>query len=220
MNTRTVPQMLLVLLLLFPALACSFLSQPAQPAQTSPTQVPPTLVSQPSPTTAIGGPAEPIRQWAADADASSEYSNPDWAASQATGAPNTLGCGDIVTAWAAAGHDTVEWINLYYNTPIYPTEIHIIQTYIPDQVTQVDLINMQGQFVTVYTSQPRQVDSPCPYTLSVSVNRSDILAQGVRITIDQSVLGLDWNEIDAVEIVGVPGVGTPVRPPTPTPAAD
>ena len=222
MNTRIVPHMFLVLLLVFPALACSMLGQPAQPTQAPaasepPAQIPPTSAPQPSPVTAAGGSSEPIRQWAADAEASSEWGDPDWTASQATGGPNTFECGDLGTAWAAAGKDTVEWINLYYNTPVYPTEIRIIETYNPDQVTQVDLIDMQGQFVTVYTGQPQQQDTPCPYTLSISVNRSDILVQGVRITIDQSILGIEWNEIDAVEIVGLPGEGTPVRPPTSTP---
>jgi hypothetical protein len=66
--------------------------------------------------------------------------------------------------------------------------------------------------VTVYTAQPKQVDEPCPYFLNIPVSQSDILAQGVRITIDQSVLGLGWNEIDAVEMVGTIGEGTPVRP--------
>jgi hypothetical protein len=219
MNTRVVPHMLLVLLLVFPALACSMLGQPAQPTQAPPSELPPRSpdLAPNLSVTAAGGSTEPIRQWAADADASSEWGNPDWTASQATGGPNTFECGDLGTAWAAAGKDTVEWINLYYNTPVYPTEIRIIQTYNPDQVTQVDLIDMQGQFVTVYTGQPKQQDTPCPYTLSISVNRSDILVQGVRVTIDQSVLGIEWNEIDAVEIVGVPGEGMPVRPPTSTP---
>jgi hypothetical protein len=222
MNTRTIRRVLAVLLLLFPILACSSFSQPVQvpPTLEQPAQAPPTSVPQTAPTTAAGGGTESIRQWAIDAEASSEWGKPDWAASQATGAPNTTECGDIPTAWAAASHDTVEWINLYYNTAVYPTEIHIIQTYTPDQVSQVDLIDMQGQFVTIYTSQPKQVDTPCPYTLSIPVSQNNILTQGVRITINQSVLGLDWNEIDAVEIVGVPGVGTPVRPPTHTPPAE
>ncbi|MEW6233301.1 MAG: hypothetical protein AB1566_13450 [Chloroflexota bacterium] len=158
----------------------------------------------------------PIRQWATDAEASSEWGESDWSARQATGAPNTSECGDHVTAWASAGRDTVEWINVYYDVPVYPTEIRIIQTYAPDQVSQVDLIDMQGKFVTVYTKRPEDKSgSPCPYVLSIPVIRSDLLMQGVRITIDQSILGIDWNEIDAVEIVGVPGQGTPARPPKP-----
>ena len=206
MKIQIVPRALLVLLVLLPAsLACQLFSQAL------PSQVPSTLPPQPAAVTAAGGGSEPIRQWASEAEASSQYGSSDWAASQATGEPNTPECGDTGTAWAAAGKDTVEWINLYYTRPVYPTEIHIIQTYNPDQVTQVDLIDMQGQFVTVYTGQPREVGDACPYTLSISVSRSDILAQGVRVTIDQSIRA-DWNEIDSVEIVGVAGEGTPVRP--------
>lgn len=207
-------------------LACSLLNptkQPTQsapqgaPAQGSPTQVSSNLSSSPSPGMADSAPSGQIQQWANDAVASSEWGSSDWTARQATSKPDTLECGDIGTAWAAASQDTVEWINLYFKLPVYPTEIRIHQTYNPDQVDRVDLIDMQGQFVTVYNSHPRKVDNPCPYKLIIPVNRSDILAQGVRITIDQSVLDLGWNEIDAVEIVGVAGQGTPVRPPVPTP---
>ncbi|MEA3396827.1 MAG: NHL repeat-containing protein [Chloroflexota bacterium] len=156
--------------------------------------------------------AEPIRQWAVEAEASSQYGDPNWSAVQATGAPDTPECGDESTAWASWGSSSVEWINLYYETPVYITEINIVQTYNPDQVSQVDLIDMEGTFITVYTQEPEQVDDLCPYTLSILADQSDVLAQGVRITIDQSVLELGWNEIDAVEIVGIPGEGAAVRP--------
>jgi len=210
MNNRVALRTVLVLL---PAmLACSLFSQAVQPAE-----VPTSVAPQSFPTTAAGEAPKPVRQWAADAQASSEWGTSDWTAGQATGQPNTAECGDLGTAWAASGQSTVEWINLFFTTPVYPTELLITQTYNPDQVVQVDLIDMQGQFVTVYTAQPRQVDSPCPYVLTIPVSRSDILAQGVRITIDQSVLGLGWNEIDAVEIIGVPGEGVPVRPTSPVP---
>ena len=214
-----------VLILLVPVLlACSLFSQAAKPTEVllpgEPVQaIQPagiaTAPAQPAPTTASGG--APIRQWASAAEASTEYGNPDWNAGQATGAPNTLECGDIETAWAASGRDTTEWINLYFATPVYATEIRVIQTYNPDQVVQVDLIDMQGNFVPAYTGQPKQVETPCPYTLTIPVSRSDVLAQGVRVTINQSVLQLGWNEIDAVEIVGSPGEGVPVRPPSPAP---
>jgi hypothetical protein len=223
MNIRIGPRTLFVLLALLPVmLACSLFSQAVQPAQVPPaqalpTQLPSSVAPQSLPTTIPGQAPKSIRQWASEAEASSEWGTSDWAAGQATGAPNTLGCGDVGTAWAASGQDSVEWINLYFQVPVYPAEIAIHQTYNPDQVVKVDLIDMQGQFVTVYNGQPKKVDSPCPYVLSIPVSRSDILAQGVRITIDQSVLGLGWNEIDAVEIVGVPGEGTPVRPASPMP---
>ena len=40
--------------------------------------------------------------------------------------------------------------------------------------------------------------------LSIDLGETDFLVHGVRITVDQSVLGLGWNEIDAVELVGIP----------------
>lgn len=155
-----------------------------------------------------------IRQWASEAIASSAYASEDWAAFQATGEPNTPECGDYRTAWAAAASDTREWLILYYPQPVYAVEVNIRQTYNPDQIVLVDLIDMQGVFVPVYTAQPRQSET-CPYILSIPTAFSGVLAQGVRITIDQSILNLGWNEIDAVEIVGAPGEGTPIRPAVP-----
>ena len=168
------------------------------------------------PTGMTGEAPEPIRQWAVAAEASSQYSDPNWSADQATGAPDTPECGDYETAWASSGSSTEEWIDLFYDLPVYPTEINIIQSYNPDQIIQVELIDLDGQFITVYTQEPEQVDAPCPYTLSISVDEDDLLVWGVRVTIDQSVLGLGWNEIDAVELVGVPDEGAAVQPLPPT----
>jgi len=41
----------------------------------------------------------------------------------------------------------------------------------------------------------------CPFTLSVPVENAGYQVVGVKITIDQTVVA-DWNEIDAVELVG------------------
>ena len=51
-------------------------------------------------------------------------------------------------------------------------------------------------------SEPFQVDQPCPYTLSIPIEKTEGRFNKVRITVDQSVLGLGWNQIDAVELVG------------------
>ena len=215
MKRHTVPQTLLVLLALLPAmLACNFLSRAISPAQA--TQPAARQATQALPATAASAGSGPVRQWAAEAQASSEYGSSDWAAYQATGEPNTPECGDIGTAWAASSQDTKEWINLYFKLPVFPTEIRFVETYYPDQVVQVDLIDMQGQYVPVYTSRPTVVEGPCPFILTVPVKQGSPLAQGVRITIDQSALK-NWNEIDAVEIAGMPGEGAPVRPVIPAP---
>jgi len=142
-----------------------------------------------------------VRQWAAAATASSEYSSPNWAAFQATGALDTFECGDYTTAWASSSSSTVEWIELAYDTPVYPTEVNIFQTYNPDQVLFVDLLDVDGEYHDIYLGEPGEADE-CPYTLSIPVEYADYRVIGVKITIDQSVLG-SWNEIDAVELVGV-----------------
>jgi peptidoglycan hydrolase-like protein with peptidoglycan-binding domain len=154
-----------------------------------------------------------IRQWAKYAYASSSYGDPDWHATQATGAPDTLvdECQDLPTAWASEGSDTVEWLELVYETPVIPTEINIIQTHSPDQVVKVELIDSAGLYQEVYTGVPMDRWEECPYTLSIPVN-VNFAAGGLKITLDQSVIGTSWNEIDAVELVGFPVDGAASEP--------
>lgn len=151
------------------------------------------------------------RQWATGAAAGSEYAAPDWAALQATGAPDVQICGDHPKAWAASGSNTREWLQLTYAVPVHVTQVNIYQTYNPDQVVKVELIDGSADYHEVYTAQPTERD--CPFVLNIAVPRTEYLVTGVRLTIDQSVLGLGWNEIDAVELVGVP------EGPVPTPGA-
>lgn len=147
--------------------------------------------------------ADEIRQWATSAEASSEYGNPDWGAIQALGMPDTIitECEDAVTAWASAGSDTVEWLEVGFEGAVIPTEINIIQTHSPDQVVKVEVVDLDGVYTTVYTGEPQNLWEECPYTLTVPVD-VDFEVMTVRITIDQSVIDPTWNEIDAVELVG------------------
>ncbi|MFC1996557.1 hypothetical protein ACFLXI_02980 [Chloroflexota bacterium] len=143
-----------------------------------------------------------LRQWATDAEASSEFADPEWSALQATGAPDTPRCGDYQTAWATAGSDTVETLVLSYTLSVHVTGVNIIQSFNPNQVIQVELVGIFDRAATIFEGQPMQVDQPCPYTLSIPVNRTQGGYNKVRITVDQSVLGLGWNQIDAVELIG------------------
>jgi hypothetical protein len=143
-----------------------------------------------------------VSQWATSAVASSEYGASDWSAMQATGAPNTPECGDQTTAWASATAGTEEWIELTYGTLVYPTQVNIYQTYYPNQVVKVELIDSASEYHVIYTGEPESIEQ-CPYVLSIQVKDADYPVAGVRITIDQMEVQ-DWNEIDAVELVGAP----------------
>jgi hypothetical protein len=59
-----------------------------------------------------------------------------------------------------------------------------------------------GAYYTVHQKNPIQIDRPCPYVLEVAVKGIDFKTDQIRITVDQSQLGLGWNEIDAVQLVG------------------
>lgn len=143
-----------------------------------------------------------FRQWAVGAEASSEYAEPEWAAMQATGEPDTPRCGDYQTAWATAGSDTIETLVLTYTVSVHVSGINIVQSFKPNQVVQVELMGAFDRAVTVYEGEPVQVDQPCPYILSIPIEKTEGRFSKVRITVDQSVLGFGWNQIDAVELVG------------------
>lgn len=144
---------------------------------------------------------ELIRQWASSATASSQYGDPDWAAHQATGAPDTLDCGDLETAWASLEPDGIDWLEVGYDTPLYPTEVHIYESHTPSQITLVEILDAEGNYHEVYSAVPvMKID--CPWVLSIEVEDADYLGVAVRITVDQSVIEFPWDEIDAVELVG------------------
>ncbi|MBU0512288.1 MAG: hypothetical protein KJ638_11400 [Chloroflexi bacterium] len=189
------PVYFILVVLIGTTLSCSLFSRPAR-------------VDQPASAAGV----ELIRQWASSAEASSEYDNPEWSAQQATGAPDTLECGDTPTAWASYEQFTVEWLEVRYETPVAPTEINIYESHTPTQVVRVEILDTQGIYHEVYTAQPK-IASECPYILSVPISEADYQAIGVKITIDQSQFGLPWDEIDAVELVGYGTAGGAGQPP-------
>lgn len=145
-------------------------------------------------------------QWAASATASSQYGTDSWSAMQASGAPNTTECGDRVTAWASASASEVATLTLTYSTAVVPTQINIYETYNPDAVSLVEVIDGNGTATTVYSAIPSQRTEgsfTCPYILTIDVSGVSSPINQVRITVDQSNF-TSWNEIDAVELVGTP----------------
>ena len=92
---------------------------------------------------------------------------------------------------------------LFELSKVYPLEIYIHQSFNPDQVVKVEIQNPDtGAYYTVLQKNPVQIDRPCPYVLEILVEGIDFETDRIRITVDQSQLGLGWNEIDAVKLVG------------------
>jgi hypothetical protein len=148
------------------------------------------------------GPDLVVSQWAIAADASSHWGSTDgWSAMQATGEPDTDECGDYETAWASSSSTGVDWLELFYATLVIPTQINIYETHSPGFIVEVEVIDEDDFYYTVWQGDPAPVDE-CPRIFSVAVTGIDFPVVGVRINLDQSDGG-SWNEIDAVELVGI-----------------
>ena len=145
-----------------------------------------------------------IRQWASNAYASTEYSSTDWSAMQATGAPDVNSCGSNPKAWSPAYIDSEEYIEVFYDIPVIPTELVIYQSLNPSQVVEIQLVDTNGEAWLLWYGDPEEV-SDCPdiWTHTIELEET-FLAQSIVIFVDQGMMNLGGVEIDAVELVGYP----------------
>lgn len=146
-----------------------------------------------------------IYQWATYAEASSEYGGGDsWSAMQATGAPDTDDCADAPSAWASeTTDDPDDYLSVYFDEPVYPTEINIYQTYNPGAITGIELIAWEdGASIAMRDLPSSETDCPGIYTVPV-IWANPVAIYGLTIYLDQTDIG-NWSEIDAVELVGIP----------------
>jgi hypothetical protein len=122
-----------------------------------------------------------------------------WGPEQATGEPDTMMAGDIVTAWASASQDNQEeWLMLEYGDLVTPTAVLVYETYNPGALYRVTAFKPDGEEVELWKgNDPTPTDSgigvsEIPVKVNFKTNR-------VKLYIDSpSVPG--WNEIDAVGV--------------------
>jgi hypothetical protein len=144
-----------------------------------------------------------LRQWAAAARASSQYGDTDWAASQAANAPDSgTDCGDSKTAWASANTNDLENLELAYAKPVVPVAVNIYEVYGPGSIIKVDVEEANGTAHTIYAGPPLPT-TQCPRTFSIGVTGVTVPVNRVKIYFDLGLIG-NWDEIDAVELVGNP----------------
>jgi hypothetical protein len=142
------------------------------------------------------------RQWAVSGVASSEYASPEWSAQQAAGAPDVEGCVDDQRAWASQNYDGVDWLEVTFATAVVPTEINVHESNSPGFINKVEVKDQTGLYYTVWQGAPGSV-AQCPRVFTVPVSGVSARVNVVRISLDQRNSD-DWDEIDAVELVGQP----------------
>lgn len=146
---------------------------------------------------------EEIRQWASSATGTSQYGTDGWSFSQATGEPNTPECGDFTTAWASGSSTGSDTLALEFDQAVIPTQINIHQTYTPGSIIRVEVANtMSSEVIELPNSADPPGNTDCPGVFTLDVSDITTPVDSVLIYVDQTIGG-NWNEIDAVELVGI-----------------
>lgn len=150
--------------------------------------------------------------WAGGATASSNAGNEAFHAKQALGKPNTLACGRFVTAWQPAQDETEAWLELYFSPYILPNEIQIKQSYLPTQLSKIEVVTLDEETITIFDREVDDLYQPdeCPATRVLWLPEVDVLISTVRIMLERD-MDEAWTQIDAVGVVGLIGDG-PTEP--------
>lgn len=149
---------------------------------------------------------DPNGQWATAATASSEYSTQGgYSASQLIGPPDVTRYGDSRQAWASRTADgQTEWLDLTFARPVHATAVRVRQVYNMGAVSAVELFDAAGVGNTVFSGVDTNVYVPNKIGwFVVKFPRTSQPVQRVKVTLDSPrVRG--WNEVDAVQLVGLP----------------
>lgn len=149
-----------------------------------------------------------VRQWASSATGTSQYGENGWGFIQALGEPNVDSCSDNSSAWASAGSDTSEILAVEFESAVIPSQVNIHQTYTPGAIVKVELSNTEtSEIIEIPNSADDPLNTECPRIFTLDIYGIDSEVNGVIIYLDQSTTG-NWNEIDAVELVGTADDGT------------
>jgi uncharacterized repeat protein (TIGR01451 family) len=140
-----------------------------------------------------------VNQWASRVVAYSSQWPDDgnsWKASQALGAPDTVGSGDLPTAWSpATTTSNPEYLHLGFTTAVNATSVRVRETNLGSFVTGIELIEPNG---TSHTLSIPADNTVVPGDFVVTFPATSYLVDEVIIRTAKS----GYEEIDAVELIG------------------
>jgi len=147
---------------------------------------------------------DPQGQWAIQVSASSTYNDAQgeagWSANQAAGPPNVDRYGDDSHAWAPKTQNGgIEWLDLKYAKPVHATEVRVRESCGSGAVVKVELFDEQGGAHTVWAGADPTTDLNY---LIVKFPKTAFTTARVKVTLATNIVP-GWNEIDAVQLVGV-----------------
>lgn len=143
-------------------------------------------------------PSGRVRQWAAAASASSEYTATDWSANQMLGSPDTLHGGDARTAWAARAADGgSEWVRVKFPVAVRISKVRVHETFTPGGVVSIDVVEPNGTLRRAWEGTDPGGIAPVWFEAELK----DVVGRELVVTLDTKK-HQGWEEIDAVELVG------------------
>ena len=136
-----------------------------------------------------------LSQWAISAEATSQYADDSWSASQATGTPDTAECGDYGTAWASDSPDGPETLTLQYGMPMIPTAVNIYETYNPGAIVRVELLpaDPAAEPIVIFEGVDTTVECPGVFSIPITAGGGSIAyGETVSGVITDDAYAQDW----------------------------
>lgn len=131
-----------------------------------------------------------------------QRTTPGWSAMQAAGPPNADAHRDDSNAWAPRDPEMgLQWLDLVYASPDRISGVRIHETCTSGAVSELRARDTDGAWHVLWTGTANGgLDKPLEITFAPTSWR----VQAVRVVLDTDRT-IGWNEIDAVEILGLAG---------------
>jgi hypothetical protein len=204
------------LLALLALQACSKTEAPTADTRDNAPAAVPAAVAAPETSHTVAGPideaailAEKDAQWASSAEASTSFNDASgsagYAPSRATGQPDVPRYADHPNAWATRNGDanTPDWLHVGFDKPVHARSLRIRQTAAPGAISKIELLDASGAAHVVW--EGTDTTTYGKDTIGWMIRDFDVTPYKVtaaRITLQTNRIW-GWNEIDAVQLVGV-----------------
>jgi hypothetical protein len=126
-----------------------------------------------------------------------------WGPEQATGAPDTMEAGDLPSAWAPLKPDAgPEWLEVSFAKEVEIDEVRIRETFNPGAICKIAAISKDKMEIVLWEGDGNPMPAPVDMVMRPVLG---IKSDRIKIHLDSKRIG-GWNEIDAVELIGVDGI--------------
>ncbi len=125
----------------------------------------------------------------------------NWSPLQATGVPNSTGGDDEATAWAPLEKNSgPEWLEVDFDPPLMAHAVRVHESFNAGALVELVLIGDAGEELAHIPVPRTSRQAPTVVEVGFAVPAAPV--RTVRLELDTSLVP-GWNEIDAVELVGV-----------------